>query len=68
MFIKNLTTKSNQKMRMREIKSKIKEINKRYKKFMEEIKLPLVNKRTHVQPSTLEIKFFNNVYYRFDHK
>jgi hypothetical protein len=58
---KNLTTKVDQKSRMKEIKSKMKEISKRHKKFLEEIQLPLIKKRTHVQPSTVEIKFFNKV-------
>lgn len=59
--MKNLTTKSDQKQRMTEIKQKLKDIKTRRKKFIEEIQLPLVKKKTHAQPSTLEIKIFNNV-------
>lgn len=48
---------------MAEIKKKIKEIDQRRKKFIEEIQLPMVKKKTQAQPSTLEIKVFNNVSY-----
>lgn len=50
------------KERMKEIKAKIKAIDKRRKKFMEEIKLPInEEKQGIVQPATVETRIFNNV-------
>ena len=47
---------------MREIKRKIKMIDERHKKFLDEIKLPVVpEKETHVQPATVEKYFKNDV-------
>ena len=56
-------SKPDHKQRMKEIKKKIKIIDDRYKNFLEEIKLPLVqnNGESQLQPATFEKMFFNNV-------
>ena len=53
-------SKPDHKGRMKEIKKKMKIIDDRYKKFMDDIKFPL-EKGEYVQPSTFETNFFNNV-------
>jgi len=54
-------SKPNSKERIKEIKKKIKAIDKRYEQFLQEIKLPLVKKEDQVQPATFQTKFNNNV-------
>ena len=49
------------KIRIKEIKAKMNAIDKRMKKFKEEIKLPVVKKPEHIQPATFETNFFKNV-------
>ena len=46
---------------MKEIKSKIEAIDRRYSHFMDEIKLPVNNELAHRQPATFETNFYNNV-------
>jgi hypothetical protein len=57
---KTLMSKPDHKGRMKEIKKKMKIIDDRYKKFMDDIKIPL-EKGEYAQPSTFETNFFNNV-------
>ncbi len=56
-------SKPDHKQRLKEIKKKIKIIDDRYKNFLEEIKLPLVQNKgdNHPQPATFEKMFYNNV-------
>jgi hypothetical protein len=54
-------SKPDHKKRMKEIKRKMNAMDKRMKKFKEEIMLPVVAKTGHVQPSTFETPFYNNV-------
>jgi len=55
-------SKPDHKQRMKDIKKKMKIIDKRYENFLEEIKLPLVKSiEQHPQPATFEAPFFNNV-------
>ena len=61
-LLMTLMSKPDHKQRMRDIKNKMKIIDKRYENFLEEIKLPLVKSiEQHPQPATFETMFFNNV-------
>jgi hypothetical protein len=56
-------SKPDHKQRMKDIKTKMRTIDKRYENFLEEIKLPVVKSiEQHPQPATFETPFFNNVY------
>lgn len=46
---------------MKELKRKKKAIDERYKKFMNEIKLPSNREMAHPQPATFEKTFFKEV-------
>ena len=63
---KTLMSKPGLKDRLKEIKAKIRAIDKRYEKFKEEIKLPInAEKEGIIQPATVETKIFNNVKFTF---
>jgi hypothetical protein len=59
-------SKPDQKKRLKEIKEKIKAIDKRMQKFKEEIKLPVVDKPETIQPATFETPFFKEVLLLFN--
>ncbi len=56
-----MTSKPYHEKYMKELKRKKKAIDDRYKKFMEEIKIPSSKEMQHPQPATFETKFYNKV-------
>lgn len=61
LILMTLTSKPDHKKRIREVKEKMRAIDKRMQKFKEEIMLPVVKKPEHVQPNTIETNYFKNV-------